>query len=369
MTEKTEMTEKTVMADMTEKTDKAEKTELAEKAEKQQALQKTALADALKALMEEYIVYAPTGEAERQSFRRIDAGGVSDVNLDGLPLLPPKELLFPRSETLYSVDLDSAEVSQPVQAGNAVLFGVRPCDARSIVNLDCAFLEKGYTDSAYADRREKLTVVALACDVIPARTCFCDSMGGGPADAEGADILLSETKDVNAWLVSALTEKGRAIEELWLRSSLLLAAGKNTAAKSPACTLKVETSADLAASLKAAFEDPAWASFSEACIGCGTCSYICPTCYCFDIDMDVRGSEANEFRCWDCCMFSDYSRMAGGHNPRPTKKERLRNRYLHKLSYFEERYGRMLCVGCGRCIAKCPAGLDIASVIEWGGKP
>jgi len=326
-------------------------------------IKKDSLTDALNALITEHRVFAPAGQA----FALLDAENIADVDLTGIPALPPKELLFPRSETLFSVDLGTNDIKQPDFSGPAILFGVRPCDARGIVNLDCAFLEKSYTDSAYAARRDNFTIVTLACADIPSRECFCDSMGGGPADETGADIVLTETKDGNAWLISAKSEKGENVKDIWQSAGLLSNAGKSAAVKLPVCELKIEKNTDLSEKLMTAFEDPAWARFSEACIGCGTCSYICPTCYCFDIDMEIRGDEAHEFRCWDCCMFSDYSRMAGGHNPRPTKKERLRNRYLHKLAYFDERYGKTLCVGCGRCISKCPAGLDIASIIEWGG--
>ncbi|MEI3338955.1 MAG: 4Fe-4S dicluster domain-containing protein [Eubacterium sp.] len=112
------------------------------------------------------------------------------------------------------------------------------------------------------------------------------------------------------------------------------------------------------------FDHPIWDEVTRACIGCATCTYVCPTCYCFDIDSDNHGAEGTKYRCWDSCMFSDYRRMAGGHNPRPTKKERVRNRYMHKLSFFHERYGQLLCVGCGRCVEKCPAHMDITMFID-----
>jgi ferredoxin len=337
---------------------------------------------ALHALIKEYRVCAPVGTGERHSFAYIKEG--SAINLDGNPFLPPKDFLFPRSETLYGLDIKSGDVSTPDYTGGpgkTLLFGVRPCDVRAISNLDDAFLEKGYTDAAYAARRADLTIVALACTEIPYATCFCDSMGLSPITAEGADVLLTAGKD--GYSAVFATEKGKAVEAL-LKG--LLAGDKGAAADKsaksekagakakgtadsgvPVCGLKLEKAAELAANLLAAFEDPKWARFSEACLGCGVCSYICPTCYCFDIDREVHGSDVTAFRCWDSCMFSDNSRMAGGHNPRPTKKERLRNRYLHKLAYFDERYGKTLCVGCGRCLAKCPAGLDITAVIEWGG--
>ena len=121
---------------------------------------------------------------------------------------------------------------------------------------------------------------------------------------------------------------------------------------------------DLSTKLKGMFEHPIWDEVSKPCMGCGTCTYVCPTCYCFDIGSDNHGAEGTKFRCWDSCMFSDYARMAGGHDPRPSKKERVRNRYMHKLSYFNERYGTTLCVGCGRCVSKCPSGMDITDFIN-----
>ena len=333
---------------------------------KTKLLKKTALAEALGALMAEYSVFAPAKEAERQAFTRISAENMDSVNLAGAPVLPTKGLLLPRSETLFEIGLGTGDASVPEYAGDTLLFGARPCDARSIVNLDCVFLDERYKDGPYAARRECLTVVANACAEIPGDTCFCDSMGGSPAGREGADVLLRETRTGNAWIADFITDKGRRVEALWQAAGLLSAPGRASAKEPPACKLRPGKPECLPEKLVAAFENPAWARFSEACIGCGVCSYICPTCYCFDIGTETRGDKAEEFRCWDCCMFSDYSRMAGGHDPRPTKKERFRNRCLHKLAYFDERYGRTLCVGCGRCILKCPAGIDIAAVIEWG---
>jgi len=330
-------------------------------------LKKENLTDAINALLPSYEVFAPVGEGERLAFTKIGAESSGKINLSGLPAVSPKDLLFPRSETLYGISLDTGETYQQEEALPTAIFGIRPCDARGIVNLDRVFIDEAYTDSAYADRREKLTIVTAACGVVQSPACFCDSMGGGPDSEEGSDAILTETDDGSVFLVSFLTEKGDEIGKIWESAGLISSPGKAKAAAPPSCELKVTKPADLPEKLKAAFEDPAWGRFSEACIGCGACSFICPTCYCFDIDSETHGGIAEQLRCWDCCVFSDYSRMAGGHNPRPTKKERLRQRYLHKLSWFDERYGRTLCVGCGRCIMKCPAGLDIASIIEWGG--
>jgi ferredoxin len=328
-------------------------------------INKDDLAAAIRALLPAYNVYPPTGEDERLAFTALDESRLGALNLTGSPVIPPKELLFPRSESLYTLDPETGVATVPAIEENTLIFGIRPCDLRGIENLDAAFLEKGYVDTNYAKRRENTTIIALACVTTPYETCFCESMGGDPLTAAGADVLLTETTSGDAYLATFQTPKGEAIAKLW--GDLPSAEKVNKSHEDQHNTLRVNKPDDLPRRLMAAFDDPHWAVLSEACLGCGTCSYVCPTCYCFDIDRESGAKEITEYRCWDCCMFSDYSRMAGGHNPRPTKKERLRNRYLHKLAYFDERYGKTLCVGCGRCISKCPASLDITEVIEWGG--
>lgn len=313
---------------------------------------------ALSILNNEFKVFLPIGEGDDQLYKMWD--GNAKPNFDGNPTLPPKDLLFPKSESLYSVDLASKEIVEPEINEKKAVVGIRPCDVRSIENLTAAFTEKSYTDNNYVKRRENLTIISIACSSVPFPTCFCDSMGLSPTEAPGADVLLTETED--GYHIEFLTEKGNAIETMW---KSLIAEGKAVKQTAPACDLKINKPADMPEKLMAKFDDDKmWAKLSEACLGCGCCTYVCPTCYCFDINNQKHGSEVTTFRCWDSCMFSDYSRMAGGHNPRPSKKERLRNRYLHKLAYFDERYGKTLCVGCGRCIAKCPSGLDITNVIE-----
>lgn len=321
-------------------------------------LKKEKLNEALSRLRQDYQVVLPVGEGEKQAYAAWD--GQAAPNFAGNTVVPPKDVLFPRSEELYDMDITTGEVKVPSPDNKTVLVGARPCDVQSIGNLDSAFLEGQYRDSNYAARRGALTTVAMACVSVPSRTCFCSSMGGDPLAAPLADVLLTEVDD--GYLVEAQSDKGKEIEALWKD---LLAESKAKKPQAPALELKVDKPAELPKILMERFEDPMWDALSEACLGCGCCSFICPTCYCFDIDRTTGGSDVTTFRCWDSCMFSDYSRMAGGHNPRPSKKERLRNRYLHKLAYFDERYGKTLCVGCGRCIEKCPAGLDITRVIEY----
>ena len=112
------------------------------------------------------------------------------------------------------------------------------------------------------------------------------------------------------------------------------------------------------------FNDPQWADLSRACLGCGTCTFVCPTCQCYDVRDFDTGSGIQRYRCWDSCMFSDFTLMAHGTN-RPTQVERFRQRFMHKLVYFPSKNdGLYSCVGCGRCLEKCPQSLNIVKIIK-----
>lgn len=275
--------------------------------------------------------------------------------------LPPKDLLFPQSQKMYHYGVNTEGtmfVNPIIESGEQVLFGVRPCDMRSIECLDDVFFTKGYVDEYYEAKRAKLLTVALACSE-PNETCFCESVEASPNAAPGADIMLRDCGD--AFSVTAQTEKGEtALAGSW---AAFLTEGE-AAPQDAHCTLSVDTT-DMEERFAALVDsDELWDAFSLKCLNCGTCTFICPSCYCFDIDQENRCKEGVRFRCWDSCMFSEYTEMAGGHNPRPEKRDRVNNRFMHKLSYFEDRYGKVLCVGCGRCMDHCPVGIDITTLIE-----
>jgi len=320
-------------------------------------LEKTNVTSALAALADGANVFVP-GESGPGS-RFVPWNGKAGVDLSGdNTALPPKDILFPQTEKMYAYKTGpDTEIREVLDDRKQVLFGVRPCDAASIMRLDQVFFEKEYRDDFYARKRGNATIIAITCQS-PQKTCFCDSMGLSPNEAPGADVLLVDAGD--SYGVTAQTDNGKAVLELWKG---ILKKGDGKPGKAT-CTLKTKMSDGLPEKLTGMFEHPIWEEATRACIGCATCTYVCPTCYCFDISLESSGNEGVSFRCWDSCMFSDYTRMAGGHNPRPTKKERLRNRYLHKLSYFKDRHGSLLCVGCGRCVEKCPSHLDITEFID-----
>ena len=320
-------------------------------------LKKKDLEKALEILATHGKVLVPGEENEVSKFVVWEKGMDVDLTKDNT-LLPPKDILFPNTEKMYNYKMGKEpKVEEIVESPVQIIVGIKPCDVNSISCMDKVFLEKGFVDNFYARKRENLTIFAMEC-VSSMETCFCDSMGVNPNKAPDADVMLRDSKD--NYNLEAQTPKG---EEMLKELSSLLKEGKANL-KDTKCTLTTNMTQDLSTKLKGMFEHPIWDEVSKPCMGCGTCTYVCPTCYCFDIGSDNHGAEGTKFRCWDSCMFSDYARMAGGHDPRPSKKERVRNRYMHKLSYFNERYGTTLCVGCGRCVSKCPSGMDITDFIN-----
>jgi len=317
-----------------------------------------------------YEVIAPVQECGIRRFRPIATGAEAQVAA-WLTRIPLKELFLPQTECLYryepSTDGTLRFTPAPVPERPRVVFGVRPCDARSLRLLDRVFRETDRPDPTYVARRERTMLVGLAC-AEPRSVCFCTSVGGSPFGEEGLDLLLVDAG--HEYLVKILTPQGAA---------LVTGLPVPDAAEAERCLAQARARAEglmtppvgtagLQKRLKAGFADPAWKEIHEPCIGCGICAFLCPTCHCFDLVHEedphtVAGQAASCIRAWDTCMFSLFTRQASGVNPRPSGMERMRQRLMHKFDYFVENFGEAACVGCGRCIAHCPAGCDIRDSI------
>jgi len=309
-------------------------------------------------------LYTPQKEGESLRFKPVAAG--NQVNLDfSNTTVPPKSVLFPQTETLYRFEQGSTAISLPEEAGEAVILGIRPCDARAMAIVDSVF-SWDVDDPYYLQRREKTALIGLSCRE-PGVNCFCTSVGGGPASTEGLDILLTDLGE--AYLVQILTEKGENIK-LSTQELLQDAAEEDvkTAEKlSGEAASRISRSIEpdgIPEKLPELWESPLWKDFSDSCLGCGTCIFLCPTCHCFDIQGEMEGLEGRRCRMWDSCMFAEYTLHTSGHNPRPSRRERVRNRINHKYSYYVNNFGKIACVGCGRCIDLCPVNIDILDILS-----
>ena len=279
-----------------------------------------------------------------------------------------KDLFFPQVENLMGFKVTGKQIDL-IETRDVLapftLFGVRACDCRSFEILDRVFLAEP-ADTYYQSRREHATIVTLACGE-PEETCFCGAFGIDAADPQG---------DVTCWMDGeslywrANTEKGetltRALPMLTDCGGEAVAAQqeqtRSIMQKLPLAGLKLDAVG--AGKTKALFGSPKWKQLSEACLGCGTCTFVCPTCQCYDIQEFDNGKTVRRFRCWDSCMYSDFTKMSAG-QPRPTQLERFRQRFMHKLVYFPDNNdGIFGCVGCGRCLAKCPIHMNIVKVIK-----
>lgn len=279
-----------------------------------------------------------------------------------------KDLFFPQVEGMVNFRVSGKQieiVESRAEVASFVVFGVRACDCRSFDILDRVFLSDP-VDTFYQHRRENGVVVTLACSR-PAETCFCTSFGIDAANPAG---------DVTCWLDEkalywrANTEKGEA---LTAKLPQLTDCGEETVKQQQEKTREILEKLPLGKldlegfngeNLMRFFSSPKWDALSESCLGCGTCTFVCPTCQCYDVQDFDNGREVRRFRCWDSCMYSDFTMMAHGTN-RPTQKERFRQRFMHKLVYFPSNndgiYG---CVGCGRCLQKCPIHMNIVKVAK-----
>jgi len=328
-------------------------------------IRKDALAELLDDLLEKYTVVAPAMRDEVVDVDRIQASSEALLDVPNSKRTP-KSVFFPQSEVMFSYDLGQDEdVKVSDEPDPAVLFGIRPCDARSFTLLDKVFDDPSYPDMYYLQRRENTTVIGAAC-LHPQSTCFCTSVGGDPFDTRGMDILTVDLGE--AVLVRFITEKGEALLGNDPRLEDATAAETEQVerlAKEAREGIRSEVHTDgVQEKLAGMFEDPFWDELHERCAGCGVCTYLCSTCHCFDIEDETLGSEGRRIRLWDSCMFSLFTLHTSGHNPRASGKERMRQRVMHKFCYFPENYEEIACVGCGRCVQYCPVNMDIREVIE-----
>ena len=320
----------------------------------------------LNRLVGDFTVVAPTNAEGKLLYRQVESSSDVDWDLQRTDM-SPKTWLFPATESILIVEQGKeTRIESPALPIPTVIFGVRPCDARGLLAIDALFLDKEPRDGRYAQHRAATTLIGLACPQMW-ETCFCTVVGGAPNGTKGLDMLLTELTgndgDERTYAVQVLSAKG---EKLAVDMPGEEQEGE-AALPQPKLTAGLPT-LHPSAEWKGRFEEAYWQRVGDRCLSCRTCTFVCPTCRCFDVRDEVvsrrPGVQVFErLRAWDACTSAAYRRIAGGHNPRPTPQSRLRNRFYCKFVYYPEDFGPLGCVGCGRCIDACPVNIDILEVI------
>ena len=290
-----------------------------------------------------------------------------DLSFFGYNLGPSswKAFLFPENRRLWRITRNENPDSDPVKGKPMAFFGVRACEISAIAIQDKVFIREG-GDLEYRRRRESLLIVGVHCRTA-ASTCFCSSMGTGPEfSGVGVDLLITEVND--QLLVEALTEKGRPIlESLPIKPTSEHARHaiseqlKNTL---QSITRKMDQT-NIKETIYSSITSHNWDDVGARCLSCANCTLVCPTCFCSTVEdiSDVEDNHAERWQKWDSCFHVDFSYVHGGAR-RQTTASRYRQWFTHKLASWHDQFQSSGCVGCGRCIAWCPVGIDLTAEME-----
>jgi sulfhydrogenase subunit beta (sulfur reductase) len=282
-----------------------------------------------------------------------------------------KRYLYPPNERVWAARRHGAsfvlEDRAPVSARYGLL-GVRACDLAGLAVLDRVLGTTGANDTAFQERRRDAFVIAVDC-AQPGGTCFCVSMGTGPAAQDGFDLALTELIDDrrHEFLVRAGSERGESVlSHLQGRSEReddIAAASRQIA--DAASRMGREMPRDAAPLLRRNLEHGRWQETADRCLTCGNCTSVCPTCFCTDVGESTAldGTFAERTRVSDSCFTIAFSFLHGG-SIRQSAAARYRQWITHKLSFWHEQFGMSGCVGCGRCITWCPVGIDITEEVR-----
>lgn len=335
-------------------------------------LKKNSLSQWIKKL-ESFTIYAPVKKDQVWEYEIIESPDNMELDYPNT-VLSPKKIIFPQREVFLEFnrsDENDLEIEEILpEEKPTIVFGVRPCDARALTITDKVF-KSDIKDIYYSKKRGRTTLVGLACNTPPSPHCFCTSVGGNPYSKEGLDILMTDLGD--RYYIESITEKGNKLinsaKNLFTQPKTedKKALEKNRTESKKKIQQQIKDIDKIPPKLNQMFDSPFWDEQSLGCIRCGICTYTCPTCHCFDISDEITSSfplQGKRIRTWDTCQFPNFTMHSSGHNPRPDRASRLRQRIFHKFQYFVERYQEYMCIGCGRCVDQCPVGINIIEILK-----
>jgi len=330
-------------------------------------------ADGLKKLSETYRLFGPVKEEGFHNFRPLQKGQLPDLTCLNTRL-SPKSIIYPQTQVMFEYSLDENQEDHHIlkevekDYSPQAVIGIRPCDAKAFALVRLNFDTPEYQDPYWLKAYEATTLVGLACES-PCDSCFCTTAGCGPYHEEELDLLLIDNGD--QYWAKVITDKGDAFITAagWTDAIAEKTAAKTIESKKQAAEDKIRSKVNTenlrGMETNALYNAPFWEEVSFSCINCGTCTYVCPTCWCFDVQDENRGNRGCRLRNWDSCMYPLFTLHGSGHNPRDTKLHRVRQRFMHKLKYYVDKYDTGIqCVGCGRCVRLCPVNIDIRRVCE-----
>jgi len=281
-------------------------------------------------------------------------------------VISPKEVFFPQLESMF--EFKDGNIQETSESSPKLIFGVSPCDLKGILLSD-SFYRRTPKDKYYLSRIKNRLIVVKGCLKPPRPTCFCTSVKTGPFAETGFDLQLIDAED--SYFVEVGSKRGQEFTTTYKRyfseptGNYLITIKK---IKTKACnSLALKVNFQKALNLMAQdrfIPEEIYRKIGERCIYCGGCLYVCPTCTCFNVFDNVKGTEGERLRNWDACIFEGYSREASGHNPRQDRWLRTARRYEHKLKFTSKVTGESGCVGCGRCLSSCPVGIGMSKFIQ-----
>ena len=317
--------------------------------------------------MKSYEVVAPVRRGDSYVFDAVS--NPYEVALDyPSTVASPKKYFLPPKETLLKFDAETNMVEDYAEKITPrVIFGVHSCDISAINRLDLVFRDGEYPDPYYCARRASTMIVGISC--FPTETCFCNLWGTDEVQF-GYDLFLQRIGD--RYLVSISSVEAANILEAACNPREATDEDRiqfrhATRARQKAFNPDIPKIQDVAMLMDAFHSDPFWDELGGRCLSCTACSAVCPTCFCFDITDELKpdGKTGERVRTWDACTNPDFAVVTGGYNFRPNGRERVRHRMYHKLNGFYVTHDRMLCVGCGRCVAACKADINPIEVLKF----